>query len=244
MANELRVRSGFLGGLIEDNPLASGATTLTSAALASVPTIASTQHLAIILDPDGLDGAPEIAWITAHTAAATTATITKGQEGSVARAHARDIPWVHGPTVRDFGFEPWLVDILSWSNPSATSGTWIFADFLSEAPVYPMAMSLSSTSAAQNDYYEWPVVLSAGVWSLLLHHRKSTNVGIYTIAIDGSTIGTVDGYAAAVAAGRDEITGITATNGMHLLRFTLATKHASSSAYAGNIFGVSLRRTA
>ena len=102
MANELRVRTNFLGGLIEDNPLASGATTLTSAGLAAMPAIGSTQHMAIILDPDGVGGAPEIVYVTAHTAAATTATITKGQEGTTARAHDRDTPWLHGPTIKDF----------------------------------------------------------------------------------------------------------------------------------------------
>lgn len=102
MANELRVRSNFLGGLIEDNPLASGATTLTSAGLASLPAITSTSHMAIILDPDGRAGNPEIAYVTAHTALATTATITKGQEGTTGRAHDRDTPWLHGPTIKDF----------------------------------------------------------------------------------------------------------------------------------------------
>jgi hypothetical protein len=102
VANELRVRSGFLGGLIEDNPLSSSATTLTSAGLASVPVIASTQHLAIVLDPDGFSGSPEIVYITAHSAAATTATIVRAQEGSTARSHDRDVPWVHSVTVKDF----------------------------------------------------------------------------------------------------------------------------------------------
>lgn len=102
MANELRVRSGFLGGLIEDNPLSSSATTLTSGGLASVPVIGSTQHMAVVLDPDGFNGAPEVVYITAHSAATTTATIVRGQEGSVARAHDRDVPWVHSVTVKDF----------------------------------------------------------------------------------------------------------------------------------------------
>lgn len=106
MANELRVRSGFLGGLIEDNPLTLGATTLTSAALASVPVIGSTQHLALVLDPDGFAGNPEIVYITAHSAAATTATILRAQESSTARAHDRDMAWVHSVTVRDFDLIP------------------------------------------------------------------------------------------------------------------------------------------
>lgn len=102
MANELRVRTGFAGGLVDDNPLTAVATTLTSAGLATIPTIGSTQHMAITIDPDGVNGNPEIAYITAHIAAATTATILRAQESTVARAHDRDIPWIHGPTVKDF----------------------------------------------------------------------------------------------------------------------------------------------
>ena len=102
MANELRVRALAVGGLIEDNPLSGAATALTSAGLAAAPAIGATQHLAIVLDPDGLNGAPEVAWVTAHTAGATTATIARGQEGTVARSHDRDVPWIHGATLWDF----------------------------------------------------------------------------------------------------------------------------------------------
>lgn len=102
MANELRVRANGIGGKCEDNPLTAAATTLTSAGLAAVPVIGTTQHLAVVLDPDGIDGAPEIAWITAHTAAATTATILRAQEGTTARQHLRDTDWIHGATAGDF----------------------------------------------------------------------------------------------------------------------------------------------
>jgi hypothetical protein len=102
MAAELRVRVNGIGGLVEDNPLTSSATTLTSAGLAAVPVIGTTQHLAVVLDPDGQWGAPEIVYITAHTAGATTATIVRAKEGTTARAHERDVPWVHGATANDF----------------------------------------------------------------------------------------------------------------------------------------------
>lgn len=124
MANELRVRANFVGGLIEDNPLASGATTLTSAGLVSLPAIGSTQHMAIILDPDGRAGNPEIAYVTAHTASATTATITKAQEGTAGRAHDRDTPWLHGPTIKDFdasGGGVGLIGVTAYHPASMTS---------------------------------------------------------------------------------------------------------------------------
>lgn len=102
MANELRVRTNFAGGLVEDNPLSSSATTLTSAGLASVPAVGSTQHVVLIIDPDAVGGNPEIVYVTAHTALATTATIVRAQEGTAARQHLRDTPWLHGPTTKDF----------------------------------------------------------------------------------------------------------------------------------------------
>lgn len=101
MANELRVRQDFLGGLVEDNPLTSGATTLTSNSLSAAVAIGSTQHMPIILDPDGIAGEPEIAYITAHVLGTGTATILRGQEGTSARAHNRDTYWLHGPIKSD-----------------------------------------------------------------------------------------------------------------------------------------------
>lgn len=104
MANEKRKRQSFIGGLVEDNPLTIGALTLTSAGLSAITGgVGATEHMAIILDPDGIGGAPEIAYITALTAAAGSCTIARGQEGTVARQHDRDTPWVHGPTAVDFG---------------------------------------------------------------------------------------------------------------------------------------------
>lgn len=103
MSNEIRVRQNFLGGLVDTADLSSSGTTLNSAGLAAATTaIGSTNHMAITLDPDGIYGAPEIAYITSLTVGATSATILRGQEGTTARAHLIDTPWVHAPTVADY----------------------------------------------------------------------------------------------------------------------------------------------
>lgn len=136
MANELRVRSAFLGGLIEDNPLTSGATTLTSAGLAWAPVIGSTQHMAIVLDPDGFSGSPEIVYITAHSAGATTATVARAQEGTTARAHDRDIAWVHAVTPKDFD--------------AASGGSGLIARTV-YYPAGDLTYSITSTSATLAD---------------------------------------------------------------------------------------------
>lgn len=103
MAIIKRRRVFAIGGLVEDNPLASGATTLTSAGLAALPALATDEYFPVVLDPDGIAGAPEVAYLTAHTAGATTATISKaGYEGTTARAHDRDTVWDHTPTHMDY----------------------------------------------------------------------------------------------------------------------------------------------
>lgn len=122
MANELRVRTNFVGGLVEDNPLLIAGTTLTSAGLAVAPAITSTSHFPIIIDPDGLGGAPEIAYVTLHTAAATTGTILRGQEGTTAREHLRDVPWIHGPTQADYDRTYITKPAVATSRSSSTLG--------------------------------------------------------------------------------------------------------------------------
>lgn len=97
-----RLKTAFVSGTILNNPLAIGGTTLSSNELSTFPTITAPDIGVIVLDPRGTAGAPEVVWVTAHTAAATTATITRAQEGTTARAHLLAVAWVHGPTIMDF----------------------------------------------------------------------------------------------------------------------------------------------
>jgi hypothetical protein len=102
MANEIRIRQNNTSGTISDNPLAIGATTINSPGFADLPVVDATSHLILILDPLEVGGTAEIVMVTAHTAAATSVTVLRGQEGSVARSHVFNTTWFHGPTVRDF----------------------------------------------------------------------------------------------------------------------------------------------
>lgn len=86
--------------------MADSDTTMESDELADFPEVVSPDIAVVILDPLGLTGSPEIAYITAHTASATTATVTRGQEtstgGAAAREHLTGITWRHGPTPADW----------------------------------------------------------------------------------------------------------------------------------------------
>lgn len=130
MSNEIRVRQNFIGGLVDTADLAAAGTTLNSAALAAIATtIDTTNHMPITLDPDGIYGAPEIAYITALTVGATSCTLLRGQEGTTARQHLLDTPWVHGPTVDDITQEQDAVVSTSETSTSAT-----YADLATVGP--------------------------------------------------------------------------------------------------------------
>ena len=102
MAITIRQKQPYISGTITNNPLAIGGTSLSSAELANLEAIASPSISVLVLDPLGSAGDPEIVWVTAHTGSATTATISRSQEGSTARQHASGVPWVHAPTTLDF----------------------------------------------------------------------------------------------------------------------------------------------
>lgn len=102
MANGIRVRANFIGGVVDDNPLTNVATTLTSSNLAGLPVIDTTNHAVIVLDPDGVGGTPEIVYVTAHSPGATTATIGRAKESTTARQHNQNTTWVHTGVASDF----------------------------------------------------------------------------------------------------------------------------------------------
>lgn len=194
MANDLRVRTNFVAGLVEDNPLTSGATSLASAGLASVPAITADQHFPITLDPDGRAGAPEVAYVTLHTAAATSGTILRAQEGTSAREHLRDTPWVHGATVRDFPaqWDPNLPPIVAHASDdefddNVVAAAWTELDAGSVLTVtealYGLRLSISaSTGDKLNGLHKACPAGDFAVWAKVgFLGAKTTNnkVGIY-----------------------------------------------------------------
>lgn len=102
------------------------------------------------------------------------------------------------------------------------------------------------TSAAQNDEIGWDVYLAAGTWEFWLLHITNNNRGIYTVTLDGASVGTIDGYSAgSVSYVESPIAGhVVATAGLKRLLLKMSTKNASSSGYVGSIQLVGMRRTA
>ena len=83
-----RLYTDFIAGTITDDPLTNVATTVNAAILASVPAVSGGDIVPLILDPEGAGNGPEIVHVTAHTASATSATISRGEEGTSGVEHA------------------------------------------------------------------------------------------------------------------------------------------------------------
>lgn len=125
---------------------------------------------------------------------------------------------------------------------TVVQGTWVRSIDTQQ----PFATYLNSTSDAQNDEITYQVGLAAGTYKVLMSYVKVSNGGIYTLALDGSSFGTVDGYAAGNTFNQySEITGVVvATSGVKTLSVKMATKNASSSAYRGIFTVINFMRTA
>lgn len=89
----MRVRTAAVGGLVEDNPLAAAATTLTSAGLSALPLFGASDFALVVFDPNGRTGEPFAKRITAHAAVANTATIDATAIYGTARAVPQGTPW-------------------------------------------------------------------------------------------------------------------------------------------------------
>lgn len=148
MANENRRRNDCVAGVL-GSTLSAASTTMTSAGLASLEAISSTEHAVIVIDPGRTAGAPETVWVSAHTASSTSAKVIRGREGTSARTHSSTERWVHAPTSYDFP----LVRT-STSRPSADvyEGQIVYEDDTNELVVYNGAAWAPVSAGGQLGY--------------------------------------------------------------------------------------------
>lgn len=126
----------------------------------------------------------------------------------------------------------------------ATTGVWT-PTYLTNTDTTNFVGWVNVSDSAQNDSISFDFVCNAGTHTLEFYHLPFQNRGIYTLRIDGSTIGTIDGYATGLVPTRSLLSGITiSTTGQHTLTVLMATKNASSSAYMGMMDHAVLTQTA
>lgn len=158
MANERRSRTNFVLGTLT-TAVGTTDTTLAGAAFASLPVIDATSHAAISLI-DTTNGVYEIVTVTAHTAAATSVTVLRAQEGSTAQTWAAGSTFVAAPTVRDFPVGPdypWAGDALS-GGPFDTE-----FDRLGVSTTLPTGWSWAGQgSATYEEQHGWGTIVTPG----------------------------------------------------------------------------------
>lgn len=91
------ILQNFVGGSLSFD-LTVGGTSMVSPAMESVPVIEAPDTMVVVLDPDGIYGAPEIVLVTDHVFGSATATIVRAQETTLARSHFSGTNWVHSLT--------------------------------------------------------------------------------------------------------------------------------------------------
>jgi hypothetical protein len=90
----------FLSGLLSAG-ISDSATSISSAGLVDLQAVAGSDVVKVVLDPEALNGDPEIVYVTAHSASSTSATVVRGREGTTARSHNTSTAWVHAATSDD-----------------------------------------------------------------------------------------------------------------------------------------------
>lgn len=77
----------LITGTITADPGSGGTSVSASVFQTSLDAVTAPDTMWAVLDPLGVNGAPEIVQITAHTAAAVSCTVVRAQQGTTARAH-------------------------------------------------------------------------------------------------------------------------------------------------------------
>lgn len=123
--------------------------------------------------------------------------------------------------------------------PFATVG--VFATDRNDGYYYNLA---ALTAGNQNDELEWRLLLQSGTWKLQIVHSGGANRGIYDVKVDGTSVGTSDGYSATNPTITAVFTGIVvATTAVVPVKVVMSAKHGSSSAYYSVLSALSMTRT-
>ena len=127
--------------------------------------------------------------------------------------------------------------------PVSSTGTWAYQG---SQPAGPWgATATYNSSHAQNDQLTWTRYLQAGTYTFFTRIVKNSDHGIATVKIDGSSVGTIDGYAGGSTYYAASITGIVlSTSGSHTIQIIIATKNGSASDYYWTWMDILMVRTA
>lgn len=120
-----------------------------------------------------------------------------------------------------------------WNGTGGKTGA-LFGAYLTNDP-----------TAGIGNYASFEVYLVAGTWTITVAHDTDVNRGIVDVSLEGSSLGTFDGYAGNVARVLTTYTGVVvAASGLQTLRFEVTGKNGASADYFAYVSGVQFVRTA
>lgn len=206
-----RIRHNNVFGVTTDNPLTAGSATFNSLGLTNLPVVSSA-HAVITLDPIRQFGEPEIVIVTAHTAAAPVATITRGAYGTVARSHPVGTSWAHAPIDED------VIEVLTSSTrPSDPyEGQLIY--------------ETDTDRFVGNDGSAWITVMQLGVWNSWTPTWTNFTVGNGTVLAKYVQFGKIVHFRLAVTLGSTSAMGTDP-------RFTLPVTAAADYSTTRDVLG-------
>lgn len=190
----------FLSGNL-GSTLASGASgAVTDSSFAALPVVTSPDTLKLVLDPDGTAGDPEIITITQHTAASTTATITRASEGTTARQHLASTKWVNAVTTTDFnriGFDGTITADLTGDVTGTVSGNAGTATKLAATKNFSLTGDVTAAAVAFDGSSNVQLTTAMANNSVDLGTHTTGN---YVATVAGGTNITVSGSGSETAA--------------------------------------------
>lgn len=168
--------------------------------------------------------------------------LAQGDEGKILTAHGASVPTWEDPPEGGGGGGGSPLFVPAYNVTGYTGTAWSLTAISSAM----LNGYISHASAAQNDTVYYDFWLAAGTYQVDILTHQSTGMGIATVALDGTTLGTIDMYAGVSAWNTTTtFTGATiAASGIKRLLLTMATKNGSSSGYNYRLGSVCLTRTA
>lgn len=176
----------------------------------------------------------ELVQVSPFTAVSGISIVSSGQIGQVLTNLGSNTANWQNPQASSTTFSRQIfIDLSSaHSVETATVGTWTSHYYLdTDTGGLFQGWVSQNDPGSLNDSASYDFACGAGTYKFELLHLVSTNRAIYTVKIDGSTVGTVDGYAGGFGYVRSTLTGLALSAGQHVLTFTALSKNASSSGY-------------
>ncbi|HKZ20299.1 MAG TPA: hypothetical protein VJQ57_09330 [Acidimicrobiia bacterium] len=190
------IYQNLMSGTTTTNPLLIGGTTVDAANFANLDVVSAPDYMWLVLDPEGLSGAPEIVKITTHTSSNTACTITRAQQGTTARQHASGTAWVTAVTEDDLNELPF--------RKLTTTGDTLYASAANTASRLAIGTAgqvLKVNSGATAP--EWGQVAAAGIASDAVTTAKILDANVTAAKL--STAARAEYYTVADNTARDAL---------------------------------------